>query len=909
MRKSSSFMGVLAVGALAVGVSVYAAPRADGIARGKSEASRLVTGASQDLQRVVEGGIAGGGSYVGVKNDYLGLDGSAVRLFFEIQLGGWGGVLDTYQISVDQASFCSGSGACLTKPVEACGTNAECVGIFGAGSKCTGGICDFGYQDAANPDFAINGISAVSQINVAFGSTKLPGFTGETDDGRKWYGGDLALDLDGGRGTYTICPLATAATFLVLDTGEIQIGSFNCATVEVPVGKCCVVNDGTCTDDTTKAECDALGGLHFPGSPCSAGCIECVSNADCDDGDACTSESCNTTTGQCVRGLNFDAATECCNGGSAAITLKDDGDDCSDDFCDGTGSCENRPAGSCGTAAHSPTAAGGACDDDNACTFDDVCDGAGGCAGTDANTVPCATDDDCLAATGGALECQDTGFCFCTLSPPLTWRIDGSDAVDPNCFDDGEKISAVAHVGPSLDVITGGEVAFTYDPSCMQFNGVVTVAPFTNTLFYDSSVPGEVFIAVGIDLGGTGVAGGNFDLVEASFTKAGGCAACNLCFTDVNPRHTRLTNSVGQVVTVQPECSKDIRGDGQLTMDTPDGGKFNTECDSPTRDVSWGTPSAADTCDLTEFWCGGLYQNAYTGEVVDASAIGVDPYSGGTFPIGSSVFCCNAGNDCGETLQQCWTVEVNDETSLDVQLQLSPTMAVLPGEGLERCIKFEVFSNCTQAPLVFEENVVFGGLFDLAGKVDTSIKIPSAGQFECITARDQLHTLRSCYTFGAGDCDADGVLHATFKGDPFFGGNWLVGGNLDGYKKQSATASLNAIDITDFGMFVSQFPNDYGTGATPCGTAGPHADINGDGLVDMLDYTFITMNFLLDSKDCCCPGSAAKAPSGRSSISARAEDMGKADLDGNGVVDLNDMSLFLQGYQAPKGSRSRTGLR
>ena len=60
MRNCSRFMGVLAVGALAVGVSVYAAPRVDGSSRGtlKSGASRLVTGGTAPLQSAIDGGVA-----------------------------------------------------------------------------------------------------------------------------------------------------------------------------------------------------------------------------------------------------------------------------------------------------------------------------------------------------------------------------------------------------------------------------------------------------------------------------------------------------------------------------------------------------------------------------------------------------------------------------------------------------------------------------------------------------------------------------------------------------------------------------------------------------------------------------------------------------------------------------------
>ena len=924
-------MGVLAVGALAVGVSVYAAPRET---RGtiKSDANRLVTSvANEELQAVVDGGVAGvAPSFVGIKNDHMGLSGAPVQLYFEIELGGWVDTLDTWQVTVDQATFANGVGAALAKPVLACTDAPECEAAYGPGSKCAGGVCDCGYQDAANADFAINGISAVSQPNLAFGSTKLPGFSGESDDGRVWYGGDLVLEGIGLKGTYVIDILATAATFLVTnESGEIAIVTFNSATVEVPTGRCCLVGTGDpvpCMGvggigdvAVTKSDCDDQGGLFGENQDCTTACIECEygepgADDQCDDGDACTTEVC-LPTNFCDRDVIYDTATECCDGDTATITALDDGDDCTDDACDGAGACQNRPAGSCGADVHPYSSAGTDCNDDNACTFDDICDGAGLCEGTDANTVPCNSNNDCLVATGGALECNlDTKLCFCTLSPAITFVIDPGDAVDPNCFDDGEKILATVHIGPSLDVITAGQVNVVYDPSCMEFNNVVLLAPFVNILFIDMSVPGEIFLAVGIDLGTLGVGGGNFDLVAFSFNKTGGCESCNLCFTDDNPRHTRLVNDVGQAVTTQPECSKDVRGDGVLKMETPPGGQYNSECDKPARDVAWENPTAWDTCELTEFWCGGLWQNPYTGEIVDVGDIGVDPYKGGRFPIGDATFCCNAMNDCMETLRECWTVTVNDETSLDVDLQMSPTMAGVPGDDpLVRCIKFELFSNCMQPPLIFSENVSFGGLFDLVGKAQTQVKIPTAGQFGCITARDQLHTLRSCYTFTAEDCDVDGVLHATFKGDPFFGGNWLVGGNLDGFKKDSATASLDVIDITDFGMFVADYPHDYGTGNTPCGTDGPHADINGDGMVDLFDFTFVSINYLESSKDCCCPGSTA-APVARTSISVRAliadgqGDLAKADLNGDGFVDMTDITLFMNGQTPTKGPvRSRTG--
>jgi hypothetical protein len=312
---------------------------------------------------------------------------------------------------------------------------------------------------------------------------------------------------------------------------------------------------------------------------------------------------------------------------------------------------------------------------------------------------------------------------------------------------------------------------------------------------------------------------------------------------------------------------------------------------------------------------------------------------GGEFPIGASNFCCYAVSDgpCGTTIgcppdtncgdadddgkaDGCWTVTVNDETSIDIKVGLSPEGGKVPNDTV-RGIKFTLYSNCVQEPLVFCDDVSFGGLFDFIGKSTGKIKIPGSGQWECITAQDQLHTLRSCFTFAADGSDCvDGQLNATFAGDPFFGGNWLIGGNLDGWKKdvEGSNPSLDTIDVLDFGTFVSQYLVDYGSGDTPCGTVGPNADINGDGLVDLDDYAFISANFLVNSKQCCCgPQTAGAIVVTEISVAQlRANgyaDLVSADLNGDGLLNLADMAAFDQGVRpstkGPVKGGSRSGSR
>jgi hypothetical protein len=158
----------------------------------------------------------------------------------------------------------------------------------------------------------------------------------------------------------------------------------------------------------------------------------------------------------------------------------------------------------------------------------------------------------------------------------------------------------------------------------------------------------------------------------------------------------------------------------------------------------------------------------------------------------------------------------------------------------------------------------------------------------------------------------DGVYYAVMRGDPFFGGNWLTGGNLDGWKKANPQASVDTIDILDFGQFVAQYmtilnPN------TICDEKhdGPHADINGDGIVDELDFSFVQMNFLESSKNCVCSAGSGAGVAGRTEVSVRElrqmgmNDLTVADLNGDGLVNMDDMSAFLAGEVPSRKAPSR----
>jgi hypothetical protein len=791
------------------------------------------------------------------------------------------------------------AGAIVIKTGDCCdGTNCRCDGVSQA---CCTNLAAAGRPAACLLATAWNEGKACF---LADGTTPNPiacacTLNSQCDDGQFCNGAETCNTANGQcvAGTPPVCPGTTNCANGICDptntpgtagaNGPNAAGS--CEVVNKADGLACSVNGEVGGPPCNNADTCLAGvcneNLAGAGVACgSSGSGECDNADTCDGAGNCLA---NNISGPCTDDTN-PCTDDACAAGVCTHT-NDDTNACSDDInCTDTDHCS---AGACLSSQK-------VCFDGLACTLDDCDEGTGECFFTDISTIGCIDATDCPD-----VPCVN-GRCLCVENPDCLLQ-PHKDATGSNCHEEGDQVIVDFYFGgtPPTLCIGGGSMRITYDPTCLQFvSADPGDAPWTNEIFEQVS-NGVIFYAVGSQIGGGAVKCSSDAGVMArfTFTKIGDCNACDLCLTTLNPQHTRLTTAKGQeVLCAALGCSKTIFDAGVISHVCPGNIPVNSDCNRTTAVVTWDPISFVDECD------GALLPLC---TCIHANADGPTPFncngltnSGGTFPQGSFTFSCSAKDDnCNEKDKCEWTVTVSDQQTLDVHLQLSPTV---DNDGFKRCICFEMISSCS--PLVMEEvcqTIDFGGPFQFPGQAEGSVKVPK-GKYVCVQARDRQHSLRATHFPLVCDGHHYGV---TFKGDPFFGGNWLIQGNLN---------RDPLIDILDFGTFLGQLnqnpnPDKDKLCSDEGGLGGLHADFNGDGNVDVGDYTFIQINFLANDKDDCCHnGSAGSDAVGRTEVSVKElNEMGMgelaiADLNNDGFLNTEDMAAFVQGVR-PKGTINR----
>ena len=598
------------------------------------------------------------------------------------------------------------------------------------------------------------------------------------------------------------------------------------------------------------------------------GCLTCDTPQECDDGDACSDNNCDQ--GICTSSPNYDASADCCDPVDRLLTTIDDGNACTLDVCDpGDGQVSHPPAGS-----------EVACDDGNVCTAQDRCDGSGGCQGVDLGEFLCSSDAECF----GQLCNLTKGTCECGTTPLLCLTASAPTSVGGGCYLEGQDFTVDIELGASLTTVAGGQFLFDYNKDVLDFVGITPGAtvdpqsPFVNELIRSvDEINGTVFYAVGVGVGGSGTRGPAV-MARIHFIPIAPCSQDNLCLILENPFSTLLVDDKGRAIAFESCCSGAIAtSSGDPILTCPESVSLNADAGRTSAVATWEAVTAEGGCD-------GPIDPVCT--VAHSSGVdaGVLVGNGGRFSVGLYEFECFATDSCGAQATCSWSVEVVDANTLVVNLELSPPIA--PTGQLERCITFELYSTCDGAPVVVQQDVTFGGLFDFTGQATgVTLSVP-IGSYGCITARDAKHTLRST----AEPHTQDGKYFALFRGDPMFGGNWLVGGNVD---------DNHVIDGTDHALVLTQLLTTQEAN-TVCGTTGINADIDGDGAVTLDDLGFVQRNFLVDDGRVCCFD--ASELTGTSIGSALADELDRlviaydieSDVNGDGVVDESDVVTLLE---------------
>lgn len=809
----------------------------------------------------------------------------------------------TADFTCDDGNFCTrndacAAGRCQGTPVAGCTPCDTASGPCSDGNACTDEVC-VNFVCEATPNFDPAEVCCNPDT------------------------GALATLSDGSPCTADLCnPETGSVTHEALTDGTSCDDGLFCYVGEFCTGGVCsggeprdcgALNDachlGICQESGQQCmrqpanegfPCDD-GDVCAVGETCSAGVCNGGTPVLCPDNqNACSDLACDPagTEGNCARVVPVREDEPCDDGGPCVIgetcrsgvcgsgtpvACPDDGVACTNAVCDPLG-----PEGNCNSVAN--VAVGGVCDDGNICTLGDACNGAGSCVGTDVNTRACTGDPDCSGYTCNTA----TGFCSCSETSTLALRPVPS-ALPNGCYLRSQTITINVALGTGATPVASGQFFMAYNPQVLRFLAVSPgrtvdpTSPFSQEVSVSvNEITGTVCYSVGVPIGTAGSRGPAI-MASLRFRTQNSCTSDEVFFLGgAGGCETTLLGESGETVAFDTQDSGPITVTGNAPSITcPQSVTTPAEPGKVTAEVTWPLVTASGGC-------GGPIQLTCT--ATHSSELNIDGLipRGGRFASGVAEFHCSAQDSCGQRSVCDWTVQVNRTNCVRARVQLSPMIVDGP---LPRCVEFSFYSNCVEPPAMTRQPLTFGGLLNLPGRATSmEFEIP-AGLYACATARDPLHTIRSASSLPI----ENGCYSVTFQGDPFFNGNWLVGGNLNGD---------DVIDILDFGAFAG-----HGLGSIPahttCDSRGPHPDINGDGLIDALDFTFISLNFLAGDTNACCPGSTADA--GAEGLTAIAVDeldarglsqLRAADLNGDGFIDAGDIAAYYEGVRPVTPSKA-----
>ncbi len=243
-----------------------------------------------------------------------------------------------------------------------------------------------------------------------------------------------------------------------------------------------------CVNDNNTESCED-GDACTDGDICVDGECEPGGETNCNDGNICTIDVCDTLAG-CY---HLSTENPCCIGQTSVC---DDGDPCTDDLCDGDGGCDYQ--------ANTAT-----CDDGDACTDTDVCfeETCGGEEITCADTNQC-TRDECNSSVGcvfvplSDVECTDAFECTTDemCDDGVCVGDDSGCVCEPEFSETVAKLTSLSigdggHPGEALD-LDGDPTTCTPSSDCSAGinNSLGLLAGIVNTELEGSVLEGSLIL-------------------------------------------------------------------------------------------------------------------------------------------------------------------------------------------------------------------------------------------------------------------------------------------------------------------------------------------------------------------------------------------------------------------------------
>lgn len=255
------------------------------------------------------------------------------------------------------------------------------------------------------------------------------------------------------------------------------------------------------------------------------------------------------------------------------------------------------------------------------------------------------------------------------------------------------------------------------------------------------------------------------------------------------------------------------------------------------------------------------------------------PASGSVFPIGTTQVICVATDDCGNSSQSSFEVEVRPTNIASVMIELEGVSG-----PVTRCIHLATDS-CTSVDLELE---FVGTPATFIG----DIELPCGGAL-ALSAKDEQHTL----------CDSTS-LGLSVDGARFVANSTLV-------LRAGDTDNNGVIDIDDLTWFYANFGLFAQSGGCAWDGVTRDSDFDNDGAVTSADYVFLSMNWL-ESTHCGCVLPYTEGPQApdiagvrsRSKLQRATAELppslrARLDRDGDGVFDYKDVRQLERLHRLP----------